>query len=283
MTPGWCRSVSLLACLLALAPLLSGCAPSAPRWAPAGGLPVLAADFPYRKADGGYPSLAPLLEQITPSVVNVAVEAEVMMEDHPFLHDPDFRRFLGLFGLELPDPSEPQRQTSIGSGLVIDGPRGLILTNAHVVADAREILVTLHNQRSRRARVIGHDMGTDIAVLKIPPVDAPTLPFGNSNDLEVGDFVIAIGNPYGVGQTVTSGIVSAVGRAGIADDSLGKLIQTDASINPGNSGGPLINLGGEVVGLNTALIGPSGGNVGIGFAVPGNRVQRALRRIIDGR
>lgn len=263
-----------------LIPVLSGCAPNAPRLAPAGGLPVLAADFPYRKRADGYPSLAPLLKQITPSVVNVAVISEVIMEDHPFLHDPEFRRFLGLFGLELPDPSEPQRQTSIGSGLVIDGPRGLILTNAHVVADAQEIVVTLRNQRSLRARVIGHDMGTDIAVLKIPPVDAPKLPFGDSNDLEVGDFVIAIGNPFGVGQTVTSGIVSAVGRTGIADDSLGKLIQTDASINPGNSGGPLINLGGEVVGLNTALIGPTGGNVGIGFAVPANRVQRAMSRII---
>jgi serine protease DegQ len=275
--------LSRLLLAVTLMSVLAGCAPIAPRWAPAGGLPVAAADFPYRKADGGYPSLAPLLTRITPSVVNVAVEAEVVMEDHPFLHDPEFRRLLGLFGLELPDPSEPQRQTSIGSGLVIDGPRGLILTNAHVVADATEILVTLHSGRSLRARVIGHHAGTDIAVLKIPPVDAPTLPFGDSNDLEVGDFVIAIGNPYGVGQTVTSGIVSAVGRSGIADNSMGKLIQTDASINPGNSGGPLINLGGEVVGLNTALIGPSGGNVGIGFAVPGNRVQRAMRRIIDRR
>ena len=254
--------------------------------APPAGPPLVAGkggDFPYRKAKGGYPSLAPLLRDVTPAVVNVAVISEVVMEDHPFLRDPDFRRFLEQFDLVLPDPSEIQERQSVGSGVIIDGNRGLVLTNAHVIEDADDITVTLKDRRSFKARLIGSDAGTDIAVLRIQPITAPRLRFGNSNDLEVGDFVVAIGNPFGLGQTVTWGIVSAVGRTGIAEDTLGDLIQTDASINPGNSGGPLINLLGEVVGINTALIGPSGGNVGIGFAVPGNRVQRAMQRIIDAR
>jgi serine protease DegQ len=275
------RPWSLLAALLCLLiASLSGCATS-PRASPAGA--DAWGEFPYRKADGGYPSLAPLLRRVTPAVVNVAVISEVNPEDHPFLNDPAFKEFLERFGLELPDPEELRRRQSVGSGLIVDGRRGLVLTNAHVIEDARDITVTLKDRRSFKAKLIGRDVGTDIAVLRITPLDAPRVPFADSSDLEVGDFVLAIGNPFGLGQTVTSGIVSAVGRTGIADDSLGDLIQTDASINPGNSGGPLIDLGGRIVGINTALIGPSGGNVGIGFAVPGNRVQRAMRRIIGGR
>ncbi|HBG94738.1 MAG TPA: serine protease [Chromatiaceae bacterium] len=239
--------------------------------------------FLYRKRNGGYPSLAPLLRGITPAVVNVAVLSEVSIEEHPFLRDPEFRRFMQEFGLQLPDSSESHKRQSVGSGVIIDGKRGLVLTNAHLIADADDITVTLKNRRNFKARLVGSDSGTDIAVLRIKPVNAPRQRFGDSNTLEVGDFVIAIGNPFGLGQTVTSGIVSAVGRTGIAEDSLGELIQTDASINPGNSGGPLINLAGEVIGINTALFGPYGGNVGIGFAVPGNRVQRAMRRIIGQR
>ena len=271
-------------CLVAL--LLPSCAAMQPGASSPAGQSLVgraSGDFPYRKTKGGYPSLAPLLRDITPAVVNVAVISEVVMEDHPFLRDPDFRRFLEQFDLVLPDPSEIQERQSVGSGVIIDGNRGLVLTNAHVIEDAEDITVTLKDRRSFKARLIGSDIGTDIAVLRIQPLSAPRLRFGNSSELEVGDFVVAIGNPFGLGQTVTGGIVSAVGRTGIAEDTLGELIQTDASINPGNSGGPLINLAGEVVGLNTALIGPSGGNVGIGFAVPGNRVQRAMQRIIDGR
>ena len=237
----------------------------------------------YMKAKSGYPSLAPLLKRVTPAVVNVAVISEVSLEDHPYLTDPAFRRFLEQLDIEPPDPEELRRRQSVGSGVIVDGRRGLVLTNAHVIEDARDITVTLKDRRSFKARLIGRDLGTDIAVLQMMPVDSPRIAFANSNELEVGDFVLAIGNPFGLGQTVTSGIVSAVGRTGIADDSLGELIQTDASINPGNSGGPLIDLAGRIVGINTALIGPSGGNVGIGFAVPGNRVQRAMQRIIGGR
>jgi S1-C subfamily serine protease len=270
------RLLVAAAMLLALA---AGCqqVPPRPDAAPA------VADFPYRKAVGGYPSLAPLLRDITPAVVNVSVLSHIAIDDHPFLRDPDFRRFLEKFDLPLPDPSEEQELTSVGSGVIIDAAAGLVLTNAHLLEGANVITVTLKNRRSYKARLLGSDAGTDIAVLRIPPVQAPRLRFGDSDALEVGDFVIAIGNPFGLGQTVTSGIVSAVGRGGIAGDTLGGLIQTDASINPGNSGGPLINLAGEVVGINTALIGPSGGNVGIGFSVPGNRVQRAMSRIIGRR
>jgi S1-C subfamily serine protease len=259
--------------------LAAGCVQSPSRLDPAASV----TPFPYTKAGRGYPSLAPLLRDITPAVVNVSVVSKVVLDDHPFLRDPDFRRFLEKFDLPLPDPSEEQELTSVGSGVIIDGAGGLVLTNAHLLEDASVITVTLKNRRNYRARLLGSDPGTDIAVLRIPAVQAPRLRFGDSDALEVGDFVIAIGNPFGLGQTVTSGIVSAVGRGGIAGDTLGGLIQTDASINPGNSGGPLINLAGEVVGINTALIGPSGGNVGIGFSVPGNRVQQAMRRIIARR
>lgn len=264
------------AALLAALVLMAGCQPMAPR--SDAGAPGI--EFPYRKAGRGYPSLAPLLKDITPAVVNVSVLSHVAVDDHPFLRDPDFRRFLERFDLPLPDTSEEQELTSVGSGLIVDAGAGLVLTNAHLLEDASDITVTLKNRRSYHARLLGSDDTTDIAVLRIPGVQAPKLRFGNSDDLEVGDFVIAIGNPFGLGQTVTSGIVSAVGRGGIAGDTLGGLIQTDASINPGNSGGPLINLAGEIVGINTALIGPSGGNVGIGFSVPGNRVQRAMNGII---
>ena len=239
----------------------------------------------YLKGLGGkgYPSLAPLLRPITPAVVNISVDSETRLEEHPFLRDPAFRRFLERFDLPLPESMQRQRTQSVGSGVIIDAARGYVLTNAHVIRDASEITVTLKDRSSFRATLIGSDVSADTAVLQIPPVSAPALRFGDSSALEVGDFVVAIGNPFGIGQTVTSGIVSAVGRGGIAGDTLGGLIQTDASINPGNSGGPLVNLAGEVVGINTALIGPSGGNVGIGFSVPSNRVQRAMHRIIGRR
>jgi len=240
-------------------------------------------NVPFGK--GGYPTLAPVLRQVTPAVVNIAVESKISLEEHPFFQDPDFRRFLEKFDLPIPEePSGEQRQ-SVGSGFIVDADRGYVLTNLHVIEDSESITVTLKDRRSFRALLVGSDPNADIAVLRISPIPSglKALEFGNSNQLEVGDFVLAIGNPFGIGQTVTSGIVSALGRGGIEGDGLSDLIQTDASINPGNSGGPLVNLGGEVVGINTALIGPAGGNVGIGFATPGNRARAAMNRMLGRR
>ena len=240
-------------------------------------------DFGLRKAGTLYPSLAPLMRRVTPAVVNIAVDAVVPTEKNPLLKDRDFRRFMQHFGLTMPKEGATERRQSVGSGLIVDADRGYVLTNQHLLEGATAIDVTLKDRRSYQARLLGADEATDLAVLQIPRVAIRPLPFSDSQDLEVGDFVIAIGNPFGLGQTVTSGIVSAVGRSGVGDGELGELIQTDASINPGNSGGPLINLTGEVVGINTALIGPTGGNVGIGFAVPSNRARAALTRVLAQR
>jgi S1-C subfamily serine protease len=267
------------ACLcLFLTLVLGACAPVSPR-----------PEAPYLKAvpfsKGGYPTLAPLLRRVTPAVVNVSVESKISLEEHPFFQDPDLRRFLEKFDLPLPEEHSGDQRQSVGSGFIVDADRGYVLTNLHVIEDAESITVTLKDRRSYRALLVGIDLNADIAVLRISPIPSGlnALEFGNSNHLEVGDFVLAIGNPFGIGQTVTSGIVSALGRGGVEGDGLGDLIQTDASINPGNSGGPLVNLGGEVVGINTALIGPAGGNVGIGFATPGNRAQAAMNRMLGRR
>ena len=275
------RPLAQAAALLAVAMLLIACAP----------LPSTTASDTDGKEppgmvwrQGGNPTLAPLLRQVTPAVVNVAVETQIPLQDHPFLKDPNFRRFLETMDIPFPESLEGGRQQSVGSGLIVDASHGYVLTNAHVIKNASRITVTLKDRRSFSARLLGTDAAADIAVLVLNTVPAglSALQFGDSDRLEVGDFVLAIGNPFGIGQTVTSGIVSALGREGVGGDGqgLGGLIQTDASINPGNSGGPLIDLNGRVVGINTALLGPTGGNVGIGFATPANRAQAALRRVI---
>jgi serine protease Do/serine protease DegQ len=219
------------------------------------------------------PSLAPMLEKVTPAVVNIATLSR-SQEANPMMRDPFFRRF-------FEGPDQPQRrERSAGSGVIVDAARGLVITNHHVIRDAQEIVVLLKDRRVFKAQLVGSDPGTDIAVLRIPAENLTAIRVGDSDAVNVGDFAVAIGNPFGIGQTVTSGIVSALGRSGIGADGYEEFIQTDASINPGNSGGALVNLRGELIGINTAIIGPSGGNVGIGFAVPTNMARAVIDQIL---
>jgi len=224
------------------------------------------------------PSLAPLVKRVAPAVVNIRVSQTV---DSPSVYgDEMFRRFFGI-----PESGEGNGRSrevaSAGSGVIVDAERGYILTNHHVVENADKIQVSLFNEDSLDAEVIGSDAPTDIALLKVDPENLIDLPIGESDSVEVGDFVIAIGNPFGLGHTVTSGIVSALGRTGISRNGLEDFIQTDASINPGNSGGALVNMRGELVGINSAIISGSGGNVGIGFAVPSAIARSIMRQILD--
>ncbi len=222
----------------------------------------------------GLPTLAPLVNQVTPAVVNVSVITRAPMEDNPLFRDPFFRRFFNL-------PDKPQRkEQAAGSGVIVDAARGYILTNNHVIKDAEQVLITLKDRRQFPAKLVGTDPGTDIAVLKISASNLSALRIGDSDTLQVGDYVMAIGNPFGIGQTVTSGIVSALGRSGLSVEGYEDFIQTDASINPGNSGGALVNLRGELIGINTAIIGPAGGNVGIGFAVPSVMARSVMEQIV---
>ena len=241
-------------------------------------LPMLGAataggGIPPLTSDGKVASLAPLIERVMPAVVNIAVLQRSPEQDNPMLQDPFFRRFFGL-----PERSGPQ--ISAGSGVIVDARQGYVLTNHHVVRDAQKIVVTLTDGRQLQAKLEGSDAGTDIALLKVEPADLRALPFGDSDALRVGDYVLAIGNPFGLGQTVTSGIVSALGRAGLNLEGYESFIQTDASINPGNSGGALVDLKGELVGINTSIIGPSGGNVGVGFAVPSNMAHAVMAQLV---
>jgi serine protease Do/serine protease DegQ len=221
----------------------------------------------------GLPTLAPLVNEVTPAVVNISVVSRAAPEDNPLFRDPFFRRFFNL-------PDKPQRQEqSAGSGVIVDVQRGYVVTNHHVIRNAEQVLVTLKDRRQFPAKLVGTDPGTDIAVLQIEAQGLSAIRIGDSDTLQVGDYVIAIGNPFGIGQTVTSGIVSALGRSGLSPEGYEDFIQTDASINPGNSGGALVNLRGELIGINTAIIGPSGGNVGIGFAVPSNMMRAVSNQI----
>ena len=228
---------------------------------------------PIPVGPNGVPSLAPMLTQVTPAVVNISVTARDPAESNPLLRDPFFRRFFNI-----PD-GQAKPQQSAGSGVIVDAARGLVITNHHVIKDAQEVIVTLKDRRELKATLVGTDPGTDIALLRVPAQGLAALKFGDSDALNVGDFVVAIGNPFGLGQTVTSGIVSALGRTGLGLEGYEEFIQTDASINPGNSGGALVNLKGELIGINTAIIGPSGGNVGIGFAVPVSMVRLVMAQI----
>src|SRR6516164_4740930 len=226
---------------------------------------------------GGAPmqTLAPVVSRITPGVVGISVKGRVR-EDNPLLQDPVFRRFFNL----RPGPIERETEAA-GSGVIVDAAQSYVLTNAHVVENATSIEVTTKDNRRLNAKLIGRDPETDIAVLQIPASGLTAVPVGDSDRLQVGDFVLAIGNPFGLGQTVTSGIISALGRSGLGIEGYEDFIQTDASINPGNSGGPLIDLLGRIVGINTAIVAPTGGNVGIGFAVPINVARQVMDQLIS--
>ena len=228
-------------------------------------------------ADGGQgiPTLAPLLKTITPSVVSIAVRRRMTDEEFAIMNDPLFK-----------DPSEPSSPSddrtiyASGSGVIIDAEKGYIVTGSHVVEGADEILVILGDGRRLRARIAGSDQETDVAVVKVRPAGLSSVVMGDSDRVEVGDFVLAIGNPFGIGQTVTSGIVSALRRRSLGDPGYEDFIQTDAAINLGSSGGALVNLRGELVGMNAAILGAGGGNVGIGFAIPANTVRAIANQLI---
>ena len=237
-------------------------------------LPALSASPPADAARQGLPTLAPLVNEVTPAVVNISVITRSPLEDNPLFRDPYFRRFFNL-------PDRPQRrEQSAGSGVIVDAARGYVLTNHHVIKDAEQVLVTLKDRRQLQAKLVGADPGTDIALLQIEAKNLTALRLGDSDAMQIGDYVIAIGNPFGIGQTVTSGIVSALGRSGLSVEGYEDFIQTDASINPGNSGGALVNLRGELIGINSAIIGTAGGNVGIGFAVPSNMARTVMNQIV---
>jgi len=219
-------------------------------------------------------SYSEAVQRATPSVVNVSTSKEIRSPRHPLLNDPVFRRF---FGDQLPD--EAQRASSLGSGVIVS-TSGYVLTNHHVVEAADEIEVTLADGKKLLAKVVGNDPDTDLAVLRVDADRLPAITFGSAESLRVGDVVLAIGSPFGFSQTVTSGIVSALGRTGLGINTFENFIQTDAAINPGNSGGALIDASGNLIGINTAIFSPSGGSMGIGFAIPVSTAKMVLEQIV---
>ena len=236
------------------------------------------AALPAYVKSGPLPSLAPMIEKTRPAVVNIATRGSVDVQNHPLLNDPLFQRFFKGF------ENMPQRKEvkSLGSGVIIDADAGYIVTNHHVIEGADEIAITLHDGQQLEATIVGSDPEADVAILKVEHDNLTHVPFADSSELRVGDFTIAIGNPFGLGQTVTSGIISALGRTGLGIEGYEDFIQTDASINPGNSGGALVNLRGELIGINTAILASGGaGNVGIGFAIPINMVRELADQLIE--
>jgi Do/DeqQ family serine protease len=236
------------------------------------------AALPQAVGDAPVPTLAPMIKRVSPAVVNIATRGTIRerTSPNPLLEDPYFRRFF-----EMPEMGPRERQfQSAGSGVIFDAKNGYIVTNAHVVDNATEITVTLQDGRDLTGTVVGSDVLSDVAVLKVAPETLTQVALGDSTKLEVGDFVVAIGNPFGLQHTVTSGIVSGLGRSGINPDGYEDFIQTDASINPGNSGGALVNLKGELVGINSAILSRSGGNIGIGFAIPVNMARSIMDQLL---
>jgi len=254
--------IQIPAFLMATATLLIG----QPAWA----------TWPLSVDGQALPSLAPMLKKATPAVVNISTKTKIEVAEHPLLRDPVFRRFF-----EIPNMPRQRETSSLGSGVIVDARNGYIITNNHVIDKADQIQVTLSDARQLNAKLIGADPESDVAVIKVEAKNLSELPVADSSQLQVGDFVVAIGNPFGLGQTVTSGIVSALGRSGLGIEGYEDFIQTDASINPGNSGGALVNLHGELIGINTAILAPSGGNVGIGFAIPSNMVLNIKNTLVE--
>jgi len=222
------------------------------------------------------PSLAPMLERATPAVVSIAVKGTHEVKQNV----PNIFRFFG-------NPNQNQGQAQqrpfrgLGSGVIIDADEGYIVTNNHVIDKADEIIITLKDGRQLEAKKIGSDADSDIALLQIDAENLTAITISDSDKLRVGDFAVAIGSPFGLGQTVTSGIVSALGRSGLDIENYEDFIQTDAAINSGNSGGALVNLRGELIGINTAILGPNGGNIGIGFAIPSNMMNNLAKQLIE--
>ena len=219
-------------------------------------------------------TVAPVVRAVTPGVVNIATR-RVEQVEVPALGDPVLQEFF-----DLPAQRLRRETTSAGSGVIVDAERGYVLTNEHVVRGASLIEVTTKDGRKFHARLVGRDKPTDIAVLQIKPDNLTAVPMGDSGSLEVGDFVLAIGNPFGLGQAVTSGIVSALGRTGLGIEGYEDFIETDASINPGNSGGALVTLDGRLVGVNTAILSKTGASNGIGFAIPIDMARRVMQQIV---
>jgi len=238
------------------------------------GIPAANAILPAAVDGQALPTLAPMLEQVTPAVVHIATKGKAASRSS--MHkDPFLEHFFGA-------PQRRQKRTQgLGSGVIIDADQGHILTNSHVIQDAGNITVTLKDGRKLEASVIGTDPDADIAIIKIEAKNLSAISMADSSQLRVGDFVVAIGNPYGLEQTATSGIISALGRRGLGIESYEDFIQTDASINPGNSGGALVNLRGELVGINTAIFAPNGSNIGIGFAIPVNMAKAVTSQLIE--
>jgi serine protease Do/serine protease DegQ len=241
---------------------------------------ALAAAAPLAaQQNAAIPSFAPVIKRVAPAVVNIGVRGTVAAPRNPFFDDPGFRRFFGL----PPDAAPREREfRSAGSGVIVDAKNGYIVTNAHVIKNASEITITLVDDVELKAEIVGADERSDVAVLRVKDAKLPAeIRLADSSKLQVGDFVIAIGNPFGLQHTVTSGIVSALGRTGISRDSLEDFIQTDAAINPGNSGGALVGLDGDLVGINSVILSGSGGNIGIGFAIPSNLVRSIMEQLIE--
>jgi Do/DeqQ family serine protease len=246
--------------------------------------PAAPAAMPAAVGDTPIPTLSPIVKKVSPAVVNIATRGTIHDKgpQNPLLDDPFFRRFFDVPPDNSGSGTHERPFQSAGSGVIFDARQGYIVTNAHVVENATEITVTLQDGRDLKAEVVGSDEQSDIAVLKVKPegVTLVQIGLGDSAKVEVGDFVLAIGNPFGLQHTVTSGIISGLSRSGINPDGYEDFIQTDASINPGNSGGALVNLRGELIGINTAILSRSGGNIGIGFAIPVNMAHSVMDQLI---